>query len=162
MRRDHRILWLGSFIVVLAFVLAACGTNPGSTSTGAPSSSPTTTTAGTSGCPGGAAASAASSPANVVLKPSNSNTTVTARVGDVIEIDLPFGQAWTGPTSSQGELQLQTPGGYAMTATKMCVWRFTAQAAGTTQLNFYGKAICKAGQMCPQYIMNLPYTIVIK
>jgi len=104
----------------------------------------------------------APSPAKIVLKQSDSNATVTAHVGDVVEIDLPFGQAWTGPTASQGELQLQGQAGYAITASKMCVWRFTAQSTGTTQVEFYGKAICQKGQMCPQYIMRIPYTIVIK
>ena len=102
------------------------------------------------------------SPAKIVLKQSDSNTTITAQVGDVVEIDLPFGQTWTGPTASQGELQLQGPAGYAVTASKMCVWRFTAQSAGTTQVEFYGKAICQKGQMCPLYIMRIPYTIVVK
>jgi hypothetical protein len=102
------------------------------------------------------------SPAKIVLKQSDSNATITARVGDVVEIDLPFGQAWTGPTASQGELQLQGPAGYAVTASKMCVWRFTAQGIGTTQVDFYGKAICQKGRMCPLYIMRIPYTIVVK
>jgi len=104
----------------------------------------------------------APSPAKIVLKQSDSNATITAHVGDVVEIDLPFGQTWTGPTASQGELQLQGPAGYAMTASKMCVWRFTAQSTGTTQVEFYGKAICQKGQMCPLYIMRIPYTIVVK
>jgi len=100
-------------------------------------------------------------PANVVLKQSDSSVTVTARVGNVVEVDLPFGQVWSGPTTSQGTLQLQAPAGYALTASKVCVWRFTAQSAGTTALNFYGKAICQKGQMCPLYIMRLSYKVVV-
>ena len=161
-QRRTRWFLIGSLITILAFMLAACGANSGSTTTtGASPSNPTTTAASANGCPSGTV-STAPTPANVLLKASNSNTTITARVGDVIEVDLPFGQTWTGPTASQGELQLQTPAGFALTTSKMCVWRFTAQAAGTTQLNFYGKALCKAGELCPQYIMSLPYTIVIK
>jgi len=90
---------------------------------------------------------------------SNSNTTVTAHKGDVIEIQLPFGQLWNGPTTSQGALQLQTPYGYASQTAKSCIWRFTAQGTGTTQLIFYAKAICKKGQMCPQYVMSVPFSI---
>ncbi|HXL36627.1 MAG TPA: hypothetical protein VN954_05435 [Ktedonobacteraceae bacterium] len=89
----------------------------------------------------------------------NSNTTVVAHHGDVIEIQLPFGQVWNGPTTSQGVLQLQTPYGYASQTTNSCIWRFTAQGAGSTQLNFYGKAICKKGQMCPQYVVSVPFSI---
>jgi len=104
----------------------------------------------------------AQSPANVVLKPSNSSTTVNAHQGDVIEIQLPFGQLWNGPTTSQGVLQLQSPAGYASQTANSCVWRFTAQETGTTQLNFYGKAMCKKGQLCPQYVMSVPFTINVK
>jgi len=103
-----------------------------------------------------------SSPANVVLKTSNSNKTVTAHQGDVIEIQLPFGQLWNGPTTSQGVLQLQTPYGYASQTANSCIWRFTAQGTGTTQLNFYGRAMCKKGQMCPQYVVSVPFSIQVK
>jgi hypothetical protein len=156
---------LGSFLVLLVFALAACGSNTGggSTKTGSgttPVVTPTTT-ASLYGCPG-TVMTTSPSPAQIVLKQSDSNSTITAHVGNVVEIDLPFGQAWTGPTTSQGELQLQGPAGYAVTASKMCVWRFTAQSSGTTQIEFYGKAICQKGQVCPLYIMRIPYTIVIK
>jgi hypothetical protein len=154
---------LGSFLVLLVFALAACGSN---TSGGSPTSSAGSTatppaTASAYGCPG-TVMTTAPSPAKIVLKQSDSNSTITAHVGDVVEIDLPFGQIWTGPTASQGELQLQGPAGYAVTASKMCVWRFTAQSTGTTQVEFYGKAMCQKGQMCPLYIMRIPFTIVIK
>ena len=154
---------LGSFLVLLVFALAACGSNTsgGSTTTGAGSTATPPATASAYGCPG-TVMTTAPSPAKIVLKQSDSNSTITAHVGDVVEIDLPFGQTWTGPTASQGELQLQGPAGYAVTASKMCVWRFTAQSTGTTQVEFYGKAICQKGQMCPLYIMRIPYTIVIK
>jgi hypothetical protein len=100
--------------------------------------------------------------ANIVLKPSNSNTAVDAHQGDVIEVQLPFGQLWNGPTTSQGVLQLQTPYGFASQTANSCIWRFTAQGAGTTQLNFFGKAICIKGQMCPQYVVSMPFTITVK
>jgi hypothetical protein len=100
-----------------------------------------------------------STQANVVLKPSNSNTAVNAHQGDVIEVQLPFGQLWNGPTTSQGVLQLETPAGYASQTANSCIWRFAAQGTGTAQLNFYGRAICKKGALCPQYVMSLPFTI---
>ena len=152
---------VGSLVAILAFMLAACGSNTGTTSTGSPPATPTPVV-NTNGCPSSTVVGTAPSPANVVLTQSNHNTTITAHKGDVIEVDLPFGQSWSGPTASQGELQLQTPAGFALTTSHMCVWRFTAQGAGTTVLTFYGKAICKQGEMCPQYIKSLPYTIVIK
>lgn len=159
-------IWLvaGSLLTMLVFVLAACGTNPGTGSGPAPTATTPVTApvANANGCPSASVVNTPPTPANVVLKPANSNGVATARVGDVVEVDLPFGHAWTGPTASQGELQLQPPAGYALTPTKVCVWRFTAMSAGTTELNFYGKAICKKGELCPQYILNLPYKIVVK
>src|SRR5579871_6938708 len=139
----RRSVWfvLGSLLVLLVFVLAACGYNGGgSTNTGSGSTTGTTPTASASayGCPG-TVMTTAPAPANIVLKPSNSNTTVTAHVGEVVEIELPFGQTWTGPMTSQGGLQLQGPAGSAVTASKVCVWRFTAQDTGTTQVEFYGR-----------------------
>lgn len=162
-RRRRTWFALGSFLTLMIFALAACGANTGSgtTSTGSSPATTPTTTVSAYGCPG-AVMTTAPAPAKIVLKQSDSNTTITAHVGDVVEIDLPFGQVWTGPTTSQGELQLQTPVGYALTASKVCVWRFTAQSTGTTQVEFLGKAICQKGQLCPLYIMRIPYTIVIK
>jgi len=162
----RRSAWfaLGSLLVLLVFVLAACGYNSGgSTNTGSGSTTGATPTptASAYGCPG-TIMTTAPAPAKIVLKPSNSNSTVTAHVGDVVEVDLPFGQAWTGPTTSQGELQLQGTAGSAVTASKMCIWRFTAQSTGTTQVVFYGRAICQKSQMCPAYITRIPYTIVIQ
>jgi hypothetical protein len=161
----RRSMWLViSLATVLVFVLTACGANSGSGTTSTGSTPPPTSTSGVNvhGCPSNAVISTTPTPANVVLKPSNSSTTINAHQGDVIEIQLPFGQVWNGPTTSQGVLQLETPAGYAWGASNSCVWRFTAQGTGVTQLNFYGKAICKKGALCPQYIMSVPFTINVK
>ena len=160
----RRSLWvIISLATALAFILTACGANSnsgsGPTSTGTTPVPIATSTSNANGCPSNAVVGTTSTPANVVLKMSNSNTTVTAHQGNVIEIQLPFGQVWNGPTTSQGVLQLQTPYGYASQTAKSCIWRFTAQGAGTTQLNFYGKAVCKKGQMCPQYVVSVPFNI---
>src|SRR5437588_8028327 len=109
-RQARRSFFLaGVLVTVLAFVLAACGANTSTGSgTGSSGSTSTTPTASASqtGCPSTTAMSTVPAPANVVLKPSNNNSTTSAKVGDVIEIDLPFGQAWSGPVTSQGELTL--------------------------------------------------------
>ena len=163
----RKSLWLIiSLATALAFILTACGTNSNSgsssTTTGTTTAPIVTSTVNSYGCPSNAVVGTTSTPANVVLKTSNSNKTVTAHQGDVIEVQLPFGQLWNGPTTSQGVLQLQTPYGYASQTANSCIWRFTAQGTGTTQLNFYGKAMCKKGQMCPQYVMSVPFTIHVK
>jgi len=157
-------LWLIlSLATALAFILTACGANSSSgsssTSTGTTPAPIATSTVNSYGCPSNTVINTASPAANVVLKMSNSNATVTAHQGDVIEIQLPFGQLWNGPTASQGALQLQTPYGYPSQTAKSCIWRFTAQGTGTTQLYFSGRAICKKGQMCPQYVISVPFSI---
>lgn len=163
--RKHSIIFVIPLALTLALILSACGQNPGTgaASGATPTTAPTVVkTPGAYGCPSGVVTNAPTTPANVVVEFKNSNGTVTARSGDVIEFRLPFGQMWSGPTTSQGVLQLQTPSGYAMTAMKACIWRFVAVSSGTTQVNFMGRAICKKGQMCPQYILRVPFTVEVK
>ena len=74
----------------------------------------------------------------------------------------PFGQSWAGPTTSVGGLELQTPSGYANKTSKMCVWRFVAKGTGTAMVGFYGHAICTKGQLCPQYVLNVPFQVTVK
>jgi hypothetical protein len=160
----RKSLWLLlSLATALVFILTACGTNSssgsGSTTTGTTPAPVATSTTNANGCPSNAVVNSAPTPANIVLNTSNSNKMVTAHQGDVIEIQLPFGQVWNGPTTSQGALQLQTPYGYPSQTANSCIWRFTAQGTGTTNLNFYGRALCKKGQMCPQYVLSVPFSI---
>src|SRR5579884_279202 len=111
-----------SLFIAVALLLTACGKNAtGTGSTGStPSSTPPPTVAqssGTSnGCPSNTVVSTAPSKPDVRVTLAEHNTTINAHVGNVIEIDLPFGQAWGAPTTSPGVLQLQTPAGYAWSA----------------------------------------------
>ncbi|HVB61834.1 MAG TPA: hypothetical protein VNE61_11615 [Ktedonobacteraceae bacterium] len=165
--RRQSIFFIIPLTLLLAFVLAACGSN-GGTTTGAPAgNTPTTTPTSVSstaahGCPGGVAANPPQGSANVIVQFKKSENTVTAHKGDVIEVRLPFGQVWSGPTTSQGVLQLQTPYGYASAAAKACIWRFTAVATGTTQLSFSGRAPCPKGAMCAMYVLLAHFTIDVK
>jgi hypothetical protein len=164
--RQNTLFLIISLAVLLPFVLAACGSTggpaPGAGST--PTPAPTTIQGyGTAhGCPAEALVTPAPPAANVTVKLADANATITAHVGNVIEIQLPFGLRWTGPTTSGSALQLQTPAGYASTATGMCIWRFSASSAGTTHLTFFARAICQKDQFCPQYILAIPFTIVVK
>ncbi len=158
--------------LILAFVLAACGAagSGGSTTggTGAAGSSPTAAPTpvkgyGTAnGCPSDMVVSSAPTKANVIVKSSEANNTITAHNGDVIEVRLPFGHKWGGPNASPSILALQSPAGYAWKADNVCVWRFVAQGTGTAELNFTGQALCKAGQVCPMYIMEVLFKINVQ
>lgn len=161
----HPVVHSALLALLLALALAACGSNGTTGTTGSPATPPAT--AGNNlvtanGCPTNIEMSNDFSKANVVVAPSQTNTTVTAHNGDVIEVRLPFGHRWSGPAASQGVLQLQAPYGYALTSDHVCVWRFLAKGTGTTQVTFSSQALCKVGEMCPMYIMDFPFTIDVK
>ena len=155
-------LWV-SLATLVAFVLAACGgTGSGIGST--PTPTPTTVQGygTTHGCPSDAVVTSASPTANVTVKLTDANATVIAHVRDVLEIQLPFGLRWTGPTMSGDGLHMLTPAGYASTSLGMCIWRFSAIGVGMMHLTFFARAICQKGQFCPQYVLAFPFIIVVK
>ena len=151
--------------LALACVLTACGSNTG-TGAGNPSGSPTTVQGYGSayGCPSDAVVTIAPTTPNVTVHSSESNATITAHTGDVIEIDLPFGYQWRDHFAPQVQnvLTVQPPAGYAWKANKVCVWRVIAKGPGTTRLDFENRALCQQGQLCPQYVRYLPFTIEVK
>lgn len=155
--------FLVSLAALLTFMLAACG-GSGSGISSTPTPTPTIVQGyGTvHGCPSDAFVTSAPPSADVTIKLSDANAAVTAHVGDVLEIQLPFGLRWTGPTVSGGGLHVQTPAGYASTTLGMCIWRFNAASVGTTHLTFFARALCQDGQYCPQYVLAFPFTIVVK
>ena len=150
-------------LVVLLFTVAACGSNT-TTGAGSTPTSGATTLPGKipNGCPSQAVVTPSQKVPNVMLHMADSNKTTSAHQGDLIEVQLPFVQQWSGPTSSQGVLELQSPYGYAAPTLKMCIWQFVAKGTGTAQLKFTGRAICLKGQLCPQYIMYIPFIIEVK
>ncbi|MEO6888535.1 MAG: hypothetical protein ABI456_05145 [Ktedonobacteraceae bacterium] len=174
MRTFHAIrvksVWLIiTLMMAFIFILAACGTNTNTnTTTGGGNAAPTPTTGmvkgyGTQhGCPNDTIVHTPPTAPNVVVRASDTHKVVTAHTGDIVEFELPFGQMWSGPVTSPPTLQLQSPSGYAMPSTHVCIWRFAAHSAGTSQVTFMGKAICQQGQMCPQYIVSMPFTIDVK
>src|SRR5579885_2610605 len=93
-------------MLVLIFMLAACGSKVGTTGGGG-GQTPTPTTPPTSGpvkgygtsvgCPSDMVVNNAPTQANVLIQLTNMDSTVTAHVGDIIEVRLPFGHKWGGP-----------------------------------------------------------------
>lgn len=158
-----------SLALLFALALASCGSNGGSASGTDPiaTSTPTPTFAtvpgygSASGCPSDAVVTTTPA-ANVTVKLADARSTVEARLGDVIEIQLPFGMRWIGSPAEAGELQLQTPAGYASTAAKMCIWRYRAQSAGIAHLTFVGRVICKKDMLCPLVVRPVMFTLEVK
>lgn len=165
-RQSFLFIFIVPLVLILSLLLAACGSN-GGTGTGAgstPTSAPTSTTSMGSpeGCPSNTVTNPPATRPNVIIKITNSNSTISVHNGDLIEVRLPFNERWSGPAASQSVLQLQTPAGYPLQSDKVCVWHFVAKSTGTTTLTFSGRAICKPGQLCPMYVINVPFTVDVK
>jgi hypothetical protein len=167
--RQKKVLYTVLFVVIFAFVLAACGTRSSSTATGSTSTTPASIpTSGTVpgytttyGCPSDVVVSTAPAAPNVTVEPKQGNTVINAHRGDVIEIQMPFGVAWQGPTTSQGVLQLQQPAGYVWKPANACIWRFVAMGTGRVALDFSGSAICKKVSLCVPSEVDATFTITV-
>jgi hypothetical protein len=154
------------FVTIFALILEACGTRSSGAATGFhPSSIRTSGTVvgyGTVyGCPSNIVVSPAPPAADVTVQPNQGATPIHAHQGEVIEIQVPFGLTWEGPTTSQGPLQLQSPYGYAWKPDSACIWRFLAQGTGTVELLFSGMAICKKGLHCVPSVTEASFTIKV-
>lgn len=166
-QRKSSVLLVFSALALL-LLLAACGSaGTGNTKTGgntasSPVPTPTQSYSAANGCPSNVVVSTENSKPNVTVKPTDSKGTITMHQGQVLEIQLPFGHQWSGPTISQGALQLEGPGGYALKSDKVCVWKYVAKSTGTTTLDFASRALCKPGQFCPMFVMKLPFKIEVQ
>ena len=166
------------FVTIGAFILTACGTNASNTSTtgiastsqnsttGTPSNSHNNTTSTVStpsptpavqtkqgfgtayGCPSDVVVSNAPATANIIIRPGKGQTTFSARSGDVIEVQLPFGIAWKSQDVSGGVIQEQSPAGYVSKPDNACIWHYVAKNAGTVKLTFFGTVLCKQNLHC--------------
>jgi hypothetical protein len=104
--------------------------------------------------------SAAPAAPDVKILPAQGAAAINVHTGNVIEIQMPFGLVWEGPTKSQGALQLHSPYGYTWKASNACIWRFVAKDTGTVGLNFYGRAICKVS-LCTPSVSIASFTIKV-
>lgn len=160
----HKFLSSVLVIVMCAVLLTACGTRMNSTATGSHttvSSLPTSRTVAGYGRSYGCPSDVLVSPAPDTVVPEDGKTAITAHTGDVVEIQLPFGVAWHGPTTAQGALQLQQPAGYAWKPSNACIWRFLAKGIGTAVLDFSGSAICKKASLCVPSVEEATFTLHI-
>ena len=156
-----------------ALMLAACGTNStttgnnpttGTASTPSPTPTPIQTIKGYGavyGCPSDAVVNAAPVAASITVKPGLGHTTFSVQQGKVVEVQMPFGIAWRGPEISGAGLQLQQPAGYVSKTNNACIWRYTAQNAGTEKLTFIGSVICKQNLHCALAEVDNEFTIKV-
>lgn len=153
-------------VFVLTIAITACGSNASKTTTtsSSPQHSVTATLTGIPGqgtsCPSHVTVTTPPPPPTVLMTPPTSKQLYVAHIGDTIEVDLPFGEAWTGPIQPAGVLQMQTPAGFAWG--NMCVWRFQARSTGTAPLTFIGHALCKKSVHCLFSVNEAAFTVVVK
>jgi len=153
-------------VFLLTVAITACGSNASKTNANSSpaSRSATPTMIGTpgegTGCPSHVIVTTPPPPPSLLLTPSASKPLYVAHIGDTIEVDLPFGEAWTGPIHPAGALLMQTPAGYAWG--KTCIWRFLARSTGNAQLTFIGHALCKKAAPCLLSVNEADFTIVVK
>ena len=152
------------FFIIMASLLAACGTRGGGAGTGSISPSATASPFATvsgygtdQGCPSNVVVSVAPATPDVTVGPTSGS--INIQKGEVIEIHMPFGFIWEGPKISQGVLQLQFPYGYAWKPGNACIWRFVAEDVGMVNLTFLGRAICKKASFCTPSVTVALFTI---
>ena len=163
---QREVLRIVLYFTIIAGLLAACGTRSSGVGKGSISpsatASPFATVSGygtAQGCPSNVVVSVAPPKPDLTLGPTSAN--VTIHVGELIEIQMPFGLVWEGPTTTQGILQLQNPYGYAWKPGKACIWRFVAKDSGTVSLTFLGRAICKKVPLCVPSVTLASFTIKV-
>jgi hypothetical protein len=168
------VLWQKKFLytvlifAIFAFVLAACGTRSSGTGTGSTTTSSSIPTSGTVpgygttyGCPSDVVVRTAPAMPDVTVGPRYGSPVINAHRGDVVEIQMPFGVLWNGPTTSQGVLKLLSPSGYVWKLSNACIWRFVAMDTGTVVLDFSGRDICKKVTLCVPSVVDATFTIKV-
>jgi hypothetical protein len=164
--RQSKALCIVLFFTIFSSLLVACGTKSSGAGIGSVSPSATVSPFATvsgygtdQGCPSNVVVNAAPATPDVTVGPTSG--TVNTHKGAVIEVHMPFGLMWEGPTTSQGVLQLQNPYGYAWKPGKACIWRFVAKDSGTVSLTFLGRAICKKVPLCVPSVTLASFTIKV-
>jgi len=97
------------------------------------------------------------------LSPQKSHA-ASLRVGQTLEVDLPFGHRWALalPQVPSGSLSLDAPAGYGDAAQHSCVWHYTAKAAGQVTLTYSLSPLCQKGQHCSGAITLLDLAITVQ
>lgn len=163
-------------LLLMALLLAGCGVTTGTATmtngAGQPSVAPTATTTmtpstsgesgTTTGCPLATQVVQWSSPPAIIITSAQSTDKAEVRVGQSIELALTFGHRWSlGPNAGQPALTLNTPAGYGDASMGSCIWRFTAEHAGTASVSFLAAPICQPHMQCPQMVALHTITITV-
>ncbi len=147
---------LVALVMAASLALAACGsTAPSSTSSSGAGA------AGNASCPNTAPASR--SPANVVVHGANAAQPIHVSVGQILELQLPFGRSYAlFPSGSNTILTELQPSDFPDASVQSCIFRFKATQSGTTALVFISRPVCSPKQQCPQNIQRLAIPVQVQ
>ena len=97
-----------------------------------------------------------------ILTPSISGRSVTAHVGDTVQVRLPATSRWSFQTTqSATALTMIAPSGMYAQALNACIWTFQARTSGAETLRYGGSPICKPGQACAAYRIAMDFSVNI-
>ncbi len=131
------------------------------TSTAQATQSPASGGSATSCSPGGQQTANVGNP-TYVLTAATSGRTVTAHVGDTIQVRLPSSSRWSLQAApSSAVLAAVAPSAMYVPSLNACVWTFQAKASGSATLNYGGAPICKPGQACAAYRIAMDFSVKV-
>lgn len=164
-KAHRRAPLVGVVLTLMALVaLGGCGAATGA-STGSHNSA--TATPGkpgvgkltVRGCPGPfGTANDAGTPALILT---NQSKTGDAKVGDLVQVQVPATYHWTDVRAS-ANLAIQSPAGVQDSAKNVCVWTYRAVNAGAATVDLTGGALCEPTQACPAYATIADFTVTVK
>jgi hypothetical protein len=88
---------------------------------------------------------------------------ITLAQGQRLEIRLAPSYSWELSASDPGHtLAGANPEGWYDAGAQACIWRFTAQGAGSAQLTFSGAAVCPYLKLCPSVEQTIAYGVTVR
>jgi hypothetical protein len=88
---------------------------------------------------------------------------VTLARGQRLEIRLSPADSWElSATGMSSILVAVNPQGWYDGGARACIWRFTAQGAGSAQLTFVGAAVCPFLRLCPSVEQTVTYAVTVR
>jgi hypothetical protein len=125
-------------LMLAALLTTACGTLEGTGGSGSPDPSPT-------------------APKGVTVTMASDRGTVTAHVGDTVQIALGDKFTWQVDPPDGVVLARPTVQNYMLVRGTQAIW--IAKSAGTATIHATGGAVCSGGQPCPMYAVLFSATV---
>ena len=115
------------------------------------------------GCPAQQPPASAANPPDVVATAGVAcGATASLCACQVLEVRLAANLRWSLTVQDPaGALAPAAPNGWFDAALQSCVWRFTGQATGAANLAYNGRAICKPGAICTNFVILESFAVTV-